>query len=226
MRKSKKIFYISICFFILGAVIFASFTRQSFKDNVHKSNINQGYKNSYVSIQNDEEFTSLYFNNNINNLDQLIKESDLIVKVKVSNERELYNQAILSKMKVKEVYKNFNDQVNQYFYMFEPNYFNFDTYMALSGYNILKPTQEYILFLKQLKIPNGYKYEKKEKLMYVPVSTVYSKYSINTENTTKLINSNSTIQYEQIENYEILTDNKQTLAKFHSFKKDVLDRFN
>ncbi|KML23300.1 MULTISPECIES: hypothetical protein [Priestia] len=230
MKRSIKTLYLVIMLVLIGSVSLGIIIKKSFINDVHIDNISKKFEESNVSISEEDEFTKTYFQNNITNLKDLINKSDLIIKGTVNTNRKMLNQSILTEIQIQDIYKNdSNQKLKDSLYIFEPTYFNFDTYIVQSGYNIMKTKNQYVLFLKRIKVPDNYKYKGKEEITYVPVSTYYGKYPTNNKKITKLISNNekdnSTLTYHQIEDYEVLTSNEQILNKFLEIKHDVKQNF-
>jgi len=75
----------------------------------------------------------------------------------------MMSQTILSKVESLNVYKGLNIKKGDIIYIYEPNYFINNSYMAMYGYNLMVNNNEYVFFLKKLQVPDGYRYKEKKK---------------------------------------------------------------
>lgn len=91
------------------------------------------------------------------------------------------------------------------------------------GYIMQLDDQEYIFFLKKLKVPNGYKYKGKEKISYMPVSTIFGKYTVKETNTSIISEEKlkEGIYFSEIRNMDIVTTNSKILETYLNVKSDV-----
>lgn len=217
----------------LGIVIFLSIgvgvlTRFSYvQEDVSVGNYLDEADKYKVSLDEDPKYLEIYFDNMIDNLSQLKEESDVIVKVRASIERLNYMRAILSRVDVLEVYKGSDVKKGDHIYLYEPSNFSAASfYYVMGGYNIMQSGQEYIVFLKHLKIPEGYRYKGNEAVSFVPISTYYGKYPMNGIGTPNLINEDlikkGAITYDDVKDFDLITTNKDILAKYNAFKEEVL----
>ena len=81
----------------------------------------------------------------------------------------------------------------------------------------MKESKEYILFLRPLKDSN---YSNNESV-YLPTTTLLSKYEIS-NNKAENLNINELVNYYDIRNEEIFTDNYETINKFNYFKDNIM----
>ncbi|WP_044742739.1 MULTISPECIES: hypothetical protein [unclassified Anoxybacillus] len=227
MNKGIKILYIVTMCLLIGSIVFGILTKKSFTDNTIPLNLSK-FKNASISINDEENITDKYFSNDINNLKELMNKSDLIVKGQISDVRKNYNQALKTKFKVNQIIKSDEKSKNiTYIYVFEPSNFHFNNYVIVSGYNVMKENEEYLLFLKHLDVPDGYKYKHDEAITFIPVSTYYGKYQLSGNAATQKIEIDKVeeLKYSDIENYEVVTENSEVLQTFNYLKKEVSKTF-
>lgn len=227
MNKGIKILYIVTMCLLIGGIVFGILTKKSFTDNTIPLNLSK-FKDASISINDEENITDKYFNNDINNLKELINKSDMIVKGQISGVRKNYNQALKTKFKINQIIKSGDKSKNiKYIYIFEPSNFHFDNYVIVSGYNVMKENEEYLLFLKHLDVPDGYKYKHDEAITFIPVSTYYGKYQLSGNAATQKIEMDKVeeLKYSDIENYEIVTGDPKILQTFNYLKKEVNKTF-
>ncbi|MEN0647740.1 hypothetical protein NSQ82_01575 [Caldifermentibacillus hisashii] len=222
MGKFIKLIYLTCAFLIMGTFILGILTKKSFKENTLDLNSKE-YYSANVSLQEDEESSFKYFNNNIKNLDELVNNSDLIVIGSVDKERLLYNSAIKTKFIISDVIRNNSEVTNlpNKIFIFEPSYFNFDTYFIKDGYNIMQNNAEYIVFLKHLEKPTGYEYKNDEMITFIPVSTYYGKFELKNVETTKVISSSQTLTYQDIKSQSIVTENQKIIDTYNNIKSEL-----
>jgi hypothetical protein len=101
--------------------------------------------------------------------------------------------------------------------------------MVNGGYNIMVEGQEYILFLKHLPIPPGYRYKEKEAITFLPTSTYFSKYPVHSQRITPVLRGQDSGEnrytYNQVKGFDIVTANKERVERYQSWKKQVLQTF-
>lgn len=227
MRRSNKFFISGIAIILLSSLILGVMTRLSIVDNSFLGKyISFSEGNNYkLSLREEDEYTKIYFENNINSIEELKDKSDLIVKVKATPKRMVYSQSIKTKVEVLEVYKSDIIKEKNEIYIYEPNYFISDQYISMSGYNIMEEDKEYIFFLKNLEVPKEYKYKKDEAITFMPVSTLYSKISVDKDDKLEVISKDDIdkekIDYEQIKDFDILTTSENVIDKYKSFRQSL-----
>lgn len=229
-NKGKKIYFTLMSILILFSLVIAFITRRSYIDNIDVNKHVYDGVNRNLNITNSELYTDAYFDNSVENIEDLEQNSDIIVLVKPTASRINYSQSILTKVEVLDVFKGEQARDLDYIYIYEPsNFIDNNLYSSLSGYNIMQSDKAYIFFLEKLKVPNGYIYKKNEEITFKPTSTLYSKYPIDALDETIIINQQmlekELITYEQVKNYGINTTETLILDKYKSFYKDVKSKF-
>ncbi|MGZ4134997.1 MAG: hypothetical protein ACXVC1_06535, partial [Tumebacillaceae bacterium] len=109
-------------------------------------------------------------------------------------------------------------------YLYEPSYFGGLSYFVTGGYNIMQEGQEYIVFLKHLKVPSGYHYKDDEDISFMPVSSLYGKYPLQSKRNTHVVSENTEDSYYQVKDFDILTQEESTLKKYEEFKRLVMQQ--
>jgi hypothetical protein len=224
VKKSIKIIYLINTLLVIGAVVFGYFTKLSFKETKIELNSEQK-NNAHVSLI--EEPTVNYFNNDIKNLTELVDTSNLIIVGNVIGERQSYKGAIKTKIKVKSIIENKSllNEVPDEIFVYEPSYFNFDTYISQEGYNLMQNNKEYILFLKHLEAPKGYDYKADELITFIPTSTYYGKFELENEELpqTLSLSLEEEIMYKEIKNQPLLTENTEIITRYNNIRKNIFD---
>ena len=178
MTKNTKIYFIGLLVLISVTVGYAVATKNSFTGDYHLNKIKKQYNLDnfvYSSIEDSE-----YFDASISTLDELEKDSDLIVKVK-PNDGKLFYNSIERQVKIVDIFSDKDSlKKGDTIYIQEPFSISYlkgmESMSSEKGYVLMNSNQEYILFLKHLDKVDGYKYKDNEKMTYVPVSTRLSKY--------------------------------------------------
>lgn len=224
MTKLRGFIWIIIIVALLAMIMLAFNVRQSFvKDTDINLYIND--KNILCTVlEHQEDITKDFIKNEeISKLEQLEKMSPVIVKVKVDSDspREIYEEATLTKVMVKEVFKGNLDKDS--IYVFEPFYMLTNSPIiinSLDGYNVMDKDLEYILFLRDMKDSNY----TPEDTIYMPTTTLLSKYSINNTilklNSAKLINNE--VKYSNVKGLDIINNNLKDIEKYNDMKLNVL----
>lgn len=211
---------------LIGSAVYGNKTANSFHDN---TNVNELVKQSGVLLSLDDtgQFSSIYFNNNLLSFDQLENESELIVKVKLSQNRINYTQAVRTLVHVTDVFKGNEVKIGDNIIIFEPSNFLGLNYFSLDGYNLMRSDQEYILFLKHLKKPEDYHYTDDQAVTFMPISSYYAKYPMNSlsgEGYLSREDLDKGINYSSIKDWDIITTDQNKLKKYNEFKKIVINR--
>ena len=227
MTKLRRFIWIIITIILLAMIMLAFNVRQSF---VKDTDINLYINDENVLctiLEHREDITKDFIKNEeISKLEQLEKISPVIVKVKVDSDssREIYEEATLTKVNVKEVFKGNLDKES--IYVFEPFYILTDTPIIinlLDGYNLMNTESEYILFLRDMKDSNY----TPDDTIYMPTTTLLSKYSINNTllklNSAKLINDE--VKYYNVKGLDIINNNLKDIEKYNDMKLNVLKKY-
>jgi hypothetical protein len=221
MRR-HKIYLVSLGIMILLSVVFGVFTRFSFANDVSVGNYLENGDTYKVSFNDDPAYLGIYFNNSIATLSQLEDQSDVIVKVRLTNERLNHMRAILSKVNVLDVYKGNDVQKGDSIYIYEPSNFFASSYYVMGGYNIMHEDQAYIVFLKHIKIPEGYRYKGNEAISFIPVSTYYGKYPVKSAESAIVIPKEKEVSYTQVKDLDVITQEEDVVNKYNTLKHEVL----
>lgn len=225
MFFKKTLVYVSCILMIIYMGIYGIQTKKSFINNVDVRNT-LSEKNIKVQISSYEpDITNSFIDtDDISSLSDLITESPIIVKVKVKKnmKRELYYFCSTTYVDVLEVYEGSMDN-NTTISVFEPIFtFNMENQpyiYSLDGYNYMNEEDEYILFLRKLKDIHYSRYDN----IYIPTTTIYSKYNVNDDIKLDAISTPDAIVYDTLKNSDVLlTDNKR-IKVFSEIKKTILD---
>lgn len=166
MTKNTKIYFIGLLVLISVTVGYAVATKNSFTGDYHLNKIKKQYNLDnfvYSSIEDSE-----YFNASISTLDELEKDSDLIVKVK-PNDGKLFYNSIERQVKIVDIFSDKDSlKKGDTIYIQEPFSISYlkgmESMSSEKGYVLMNSNQEYILFLKHLDKVDGYKYKDNEKM--------------------------------------------------------------
>lgn len=221
--KFKNILLV-IIFILFLSVYMAVKTKLSYINDVDINKcINEINTKLYISSY-EEDITEVFtLNESVIEVSDLENISPIIVKVKVNpiKERRRFYLCTLTNVEVIEVYNGEVDENN--IDIFEPidisiNKENGEIIVdSLDGYNWMKESKEYILFLRPLKDSN---YSNNESV-YLPTTTLLSKYEIS-NNKAENLNINELVNYYDIRNEEIFTDNYEIINKFNYFKDNIM----
>src|SRR3712207_7418912 len=102
--KKERVFSYIILIFIVISVIVGFIVRRSFVDDTNFNDY-KAKMHEYMVEYMDKYVYEKYFNVNITNYNQLEKNSNFIVKVKLSGNRENLYKTTLSQVTVLDVYK-------------------------------------------------------------------------------------------------------------------------
>lgn len=223
MNMKNKIYYIIICMSVIFCIIIGVSVKNSFHNTVDPQNLEKEV--IYHTVVNLDDFVGkLYFDNHIEKFSELQNESDLIVEIKLTDNRQLYSQATLSEAEVLETYKG-KVKPGDKILIYEPVFFLNDAYFTASGYNLMKKNNSYIIFLKNLQIPKGYKYKNDEAKTYLPVSTIFAKYNIKLTDKEKITYEPNTLKFGDVKDNEIISTDIKTVDQYNYFKLIVLKTY-
>lgn len=222
------IFSLSILTFI--AIIVGIATRSSYINDIDISLLSSNSEKLYVGI---EDIQDKYFTTDIITLDDLLENSDYVVKIKRTNEIQIMERCLLTKCEVKKVYKTKDtDKIHDYIYIYEPATFSvqYNLFMTTGGYNFMNSQHEYIVFLKDLKIPDGYKASTIEENSFMFTNPQLSLFNCSQKNTTILIDESKyregSITYNMIKDYDILFIYEEEKQIYDKIREQVISRYN
>ena len=235
MTKGTKI-YMGICAAVLVCTAVAGvLTRFSFqgsttlKQLTDNSNINQ----YTIQIFQEDGVDNLYnMFAKVSNYSELEKSSELIAKVKVTDDRKLYSNTINTKVVLEEIYKSDGNLAkNDNIYIYEPAYFEeeFEIYDSQDGYELMESGKEYYVFLNGIKTAEGYKKSEKEKITFLPSTTKFSVYSTDNKeqkvlNQEKIDGDEERYNYGEIKNLNILTSSKNELEIYENIRMELINK--
>ncbi|WP_339228941.1 hypothetical protein [Aeribacillus sp. FSL K6-2833] len=228
----KKVSFIFIpIIMIIFMVVIGILTRNSYINDVDVNKYFNDKELNYTISKYEEDITKVFTKfESLKNLDELEKESPIIVKAKVDSKspRIRYYLTTLTTVKVLNVYKG--KISNDFISVFEPIDIidavdSAGTVNSVDGYNWMDKEKEYILFLRPLKDSHY----SDDSVVYLPTTTVLSKYQID-ESKVSLLDEdkmlNGSLKYADIKNQEVVLYEDQYVDKFNNFKRDVLNKYN
>ncbi|OXM16587.1 hypothetical protein [Paenibacillus herberti] len=224
--RSYRFVLAVIIFLVAGALVAGYKTKASFNSNVELGDYLE-HSDMILSLDESQEYSSIYFDNTIQSVEDLSAKSELIIKAKPSNDRKNFTQAVRSMIEVLEVYKGNKQIEGTNLYLFEPSHFYGKNYFSLGGYQLMQKDKEYILFLKSLKKPTNYSYSEDEAKSYMPVSSYYGKFPIqhNNDSASYLLTRDELdngIPYSKIQSWDVLTSKEEVLLRFIEIKQAVI----
>ena len=230
MTRNTKVYFLIILLFIGVTAGYGVMTKYSFTGEYYLSEVKNQYNLDSFKYSNMEDST--YFNETINSLDELEKNSDLIVRVKSMNDSMLFYNSIETPVEIIEVYSGNDDlQKGDMIYIQEPVSISYlkdmENMISVKGYVFMNSNQEYLLFLKHLDKVEGYQYKNNEEMTFLPVSTRFGKYC--KEETPKFIDSSKIdageIDYRDLKNSSGIFIENNELIKYNSIALQVYDKY-
>lgn len=251
MKKGDKVIVILVSLTLIVSVVIGFMTRQSYYDD---TDFDKAVKNidsfdvklEPISLFPEDPFLGTlgkqYGQEDINNFSELQDKSDLIVKVIPTHDRKVLLQTILSRVKVLNVYKGKDIIAGDNIYVYEPcsilykkkNMVTYGvfrpSYTSYDGYILMRKGKEYILFLKKLKAPKGYRYRGKEKMSYVLTSMTFGKYPVQAYGHTEVIEedrvnpsiADKTIKFAEIKDMDLIAIRTKILKKYNEMKEQLI----
>lgn len=231
MKKNKSILlYPLFLFFLLSLAVFIGIkTNYSYINDISLE-----YLKSNSSSLN---FTIVPYigkeliDEKISTITDLENNSDLVAKIEVSEERIFKTKTLLTKCKIKKIYKSKNDlSENDYIYIYEPaNYtFSYKSFNSTNGYNYMKTNNEYIVFLNNLNTPTNYKKSNIESLSYTFIDSSFAKFSINSDSKVIYVSNdilNTGKNYGNFIDYEYIFTSHDIENKYNNFRSEILNYY-
>lgn len=219
-----------VCTAVAGVLTRFSFQGSTtLKQLTDNSNINQ----YTIQIFQEDGVDNLYnMFAKVSNYSELEKSSELIAKVKVTDDRKLYSNTINTKVVLEEIYKSDGNLAkNDNIYIYEPADFEeeFEIFDSQNGYQLMESGKEYYVFLNGLKTAEGYKKSEKEKITFLPSTTKFSVYSTDNKkqkvlNQEKIDGDEERYKYGEIKNLNILTSSKSELETYENIRMEFMNK--
>ncbi|SKA92217.1 hypothetical protein SAMN05428976_11912 [Clostridium sp. USBA 49] len=230
MNKKNIAFAIIFVGVFVSMIVLGILTRKSYVNDIDVNRyINDESMNLSISTYQ-EDITKVFTKfEDLNSIEDLEKVSPIIVRAQVDSQtsRNRYYLTTLTTVKVVKVYKG--DINSDLISIFEPiDIVNItdanDIVDSLDGYNWMKEDKEYILFLRPLKDSH---YTDGD-TVYLPTSTILSKYQIDESQVSKLNKEkilNANLKYTSVGEQEVFLYEDKNIDKFKDFKEDVLHKY-
>lgn len=229
MTATTKKFFIGCLFALVLMFGVAIVTRTSYYGATTLEQLSEsGELDDYLLEQYDDapDENSI----SIHNMDDLKAATDCIVKVKVTNDRQLRANSILTKVQVEAVLQTSDDiSAGEEIFIYEPASFNqdFQIYEEKVGYQLMKVGEEYIVFLNYLKVIDGYQMSQKEKRTYYPSTSLYSTYRLSELNadvldSERVYGDGERYAYREIKDMDLLTIHQEELELYRTLREQVL----
>lgn len=242
MKKGDKAIVILVSLTLIVSVVVGFMTRHSYYDDTDFDKATENIDRFDVeivpiSILPEEEYSGAtgeqYGQEDINSFSELQDKSDLIVKVIPTDDRKVLFGTMLSRMKVLDVYKGKDITAGDNLYVYEPcdiQCGKYELYISYDGYIFMHEAREYVLFLKKLNAPEGYRYRGKEKISYVLTSMAFGKYPVQAYGHTEVIDedrvnpfiADKTIKFAEIKDMDLIAIRMETLKKYNEIKEQLI----
>ncbi|SDY59100.1 hypothetical protein [Lachnobacterium bovis] len=230
-RGTKRFFGIIVVLILLsmvaGVVVRNSYT--GFKNIKELSKVKNINEFRMSCGDNDEEL----LNSNVKTIDDVANKSDLIVKVKISDEKIIEDADIKTKVKVEKIIKSDGRNIKKgddiYIYeMIDISKVD-DSFMTSAKYNYLDTGKEYYLCLNSLKTIKGYKKSEEEKKTYMYSTNYYSVYSASKEQKVVKLSKkkiyNVEYKYRDLKDQVILTSDKNVVDDYNKMSESFAQKY-
>lgn len=230
-RETKRFFGIIVVLILLsmvaGVVVRNSYTGfKNIKELSKVKNINEFRMSCGDS---DEEL----LNSNVKTIDDVANKSDLIVKVKISDEKIIEDADIKTKVKVEKIIKSDGRNIKKGddIYIYEMINLSMvdDSIMTNAKYNYLDTGKEYYLCLNSLKTIKGYKKSEEEKKTYMYSTNYYSVYSASKEQKVVKLSKkkiyNEEYKYRDLKDQVILTSDKKVVDDYNKMSESFAQKY-
>lgn len=161
-----------------------------------------------IKITLTEGNASAFYDNAVTNLSDLEAVSELILEVEITDRRSMSLQSTETAAEVKAIYKDNTGtlEVGQSIYLIEPfSIVRNEVYMS-PGYQTVWSGERYLLFLNPPSAVEGYEFDEKEKISFMPSTALFSRYCISKEETVDVVEeTEQQLLYEDYKEYALLT---------------------
>lgn len=230
MIKSTRNFFVICIAIVCLASLLAILVGRSFSGISEINSLKELPEEECYTYFDMYAYGDTYFCEDIHRFNDLYEKADLVVKGKVSGNRELFLQATKTKTELLHVYKGTGVEKGECIYIYEPTtiLYGLSYYECMGGYMLMLDEEEYIMFLQHLKVPDSYKYKKDEEHTYVPISTTFSKYSLSQEDHVAVVDDfgEEQVLFRDTMKYEIIAATEEKKEKYIQLKQEVLKRLN
>lgn len=229
MRVKNNLIYYLFFLLLLSSVLIAIKTRFSYVNDMNldylNANSNQLQFAIVPSLEND------LIDEHIQTITDLENNSNLVVRIEALDERSFKTKTLLTKCKIKEVYKGETSLLkNDYIYIYEPANFTFSykSFISVNGYNYMKSNNEYIVFLNPLKVPQDYSKSNIDLLSFTFINSSFSKFLVNTDSRTIYIDKDTLDKGESYNNfisYEYIFTSPDIESKYIDLRNTILSKY-
>jgi len=184
--------------------------------------------NDNMTIQIEEAEYNVFADDSIQKYSDLYDVSSIIIAGRVSNKRIMSLQSTDTHITVEKIYKDDTNNLseNSDIILVEPFSIHLENTYHSAGYQMLKKNEEYILFLNPLKCVEGYTYDKKERISFIPSTQYFSRFCISNTEETELLNKNNEELYHSFYSNAFLSDDKNVKVLYSLLYNDVLNKFS
>ncbi|MGL5152171.1 MAG: hypothetical protein ACRC7N_16575 [Clostridium sp.] len=228
-NKENIFFVVALTFIFILCVFVGIYTRNSFIDDVSDGRLE--YYSSDLRFFMTSSLESGSKREKITDVDELSNEADLILKVKITENKEYKAYSFLTECNVVEIYSNKrNLELKEKIYIYDPSWYSVPhkSYMAMEGYNFLKKGDEYLVFLNTIEVPDGYKLSNKEMSTFNLTNTKISRFNLQEDDNVILLetdNLDKGIKYTELNEYERIFDSRADMESYLSIKKYVKNKY-
>lgn len=218
---------LGILIVVIGCIIVLFYGRSVVQSVTGVENPDQALElNPQMGVQYSTVSTN-YFYNELCTVTDIEEYSEIIVKVRVLEDRSMSLRSTRSAVSVEEIYKDLNDELveGDTIYVVEPVSFLRGDEFYTHGWIYIQTGEEYILFLKHLECVEGYTYTKEEKISYMPVSELFARYDVTGTEQVELLQNAENILYNDIQEYAVLTEDEKKLNLYNQMREQVYEEY-
>lgn len=218
--KLKHIkFIIIVSLIIVTSILIGLKTKQSFKFSKNSDINTDDY-----SIYNSRDLNGYY--SAINDTDDLIEKSKVILKVSMTNSREMVTRATLSKVKVISILKGEIPNKDD-IYIYEPYNIRTDnsSIYTYTGYLPMRSNEDYIVCLKPLDSPDGYKKTEKQQISYMFINPIFGKYNVKDSEIYVTNKLDDNMKLGDIKTKDVFMKSSE-VSKYNEIKQSLCNKFD
>ena len=235
--KVKCCFLISWGLIILFCLGFGFYNRSTYWDPDFQQLTEDNIPVSFDDATEGDSFYQKYVQGGKDadiSVNELLKSSDIVVKIRFDNQRDLERLSTFSTVIIDDVVKGDPSLSGKNIFVYEESFFLFhgkqSLFYLVNGNNLLRTGEQYILFLDHKEYPEQYVQSDKERLTFIMSQGTFSKYNItkNTLSKEQMDEANhpdGSIYFNQIKDIDFLLADPNLITAYLEVKEVILSKY-
>lgn len=167
--------------------------------------------------------------------DKIVNDADTILRVRATGNRTLTKYNIFTEAVIEDIIRPYKDfKVGDSIYVYEDisvtmpgnGYYDRLNFKTIS--NMMQKNEEYIVFLKFFKRPDGYKYSEKEQRTFLLTDKNFAIISPDKEPSYAIVGNsiNNTVTYEEVKNVTCIVSKESLFKLYRDTRLLLLEKIN